>query len=277
MTRFVLPAAAILAIPSFFPSARAADPHTSRTLEVAVKFERNSMQGSLEMITARTGVPFEIYGPDLQLEGITGCQSYGMDEPRQPLEDLLKKLLLRNNRDGKLAYTVKTNAEGLNVVHIVTRQGAEKRDEQIFPEFTIESSPTETTKIAIYPADASDSASSADQGVTSRTLRTAFTADLAPWPGLLKQLAGRHRLPIEIDRQDLFQEGLNGSGSFALSEPRQSLEELLQGILLRADPDGRLVYTLRPNGAGDHVVTIVTRPGAEKRGEAIFPEFVLEK
>jgi hypothetical protein len=273
MIRIVIGAVLFLGIGLRTATTESADPHTSRTLEVAIKFERESLQGSLERITAKTGVPFVLNGRDLHLEGITGCQSYRMDEPRQPLEDLLKKMLLLNNADGKLAYTVKTNEEGINVVHIVTRQAAQRRDEQIFPEFTIESSPAEPAKIGIYQVGDVDAARAAGGAVTSRTFRTAFTAPSAGWPSLLKQLAGRHRFPIAIDRADLMSEGINGSGSFALSEPRQSLEEMLQLILLRVDPESRLVYTLRPNAAGNPVVTIVTRPGAEKRGEAIFPEF----
>jgi hypothetical protein len=138
MSRFVSTAAALLAIGFTSATVEAADPPTSRTLLVKVKFDRESLQGALEKITAQTGVPFEMNAPDLRLEGITGCSAFGCDEPEQPLEHLVRWMFKKDCPDDKIVYTVKTNAEGKNVVHVTTRSAAERRREQIFPEFNIE-------------------------------------------------------------------------------------------------------------------------------------------
>jgi len=145
MTRLFLSTAALLAIactlstadPADAQKPRAAKRPTSRTFQMALFFDRKALDDTLFLISATIGVPIEIVGPDLQLQGVTKNQSFALNEPQQPVEQLLRTILLKANPDDKLAYTVKPNAQGIDTVYIVSREGAAKRGETLFPEFKV--------------------------------------------------------------------------------------------------------------------------------------------
>lgn len=117
--------------------AKSAGPRTSQTVTLTIVFDRNSLQGGLEQISEQIGVPIEIVKADFIVNGISGCQSFRLDEKNQTIDSILKKMLSRANPDGKLVYTVRKNPEGIVAVYICTRAEAEKRGEELFPEFDV--------------------------------------------------------------------------------------------------------------------------------------------
>jgi len=101
---------------------------------MALAFERNSLEATMRLIAEEIGTPIEIIGTDLQLEGITKNQSFGLDEKRQPAEQLLATILKKANADGKLAYVVKPKQPGgPEMIFITTRRGAATRREKAYP------------------------------------------------------------------------------------------------------------------------------------------------
>jgi hypothetical protein len=75
-------------------------------------------------------VPIEILGKDLELEGITKNQSFGLDESDQPAEAILRTILARSNPDGKLIYVFRKN-DGVESIDITTRAAAAKRGDEV--------------------------------------------------------------------------------------------------------------------------------------------------
>ena len=81
----------------------------------------------------------EILGGDLQLEGITKNQSFGLDERNRPAGEILRKIMLQANPDGKLVYIVKPRVPGgEEMLFITTRKAVEKRGDKLPPELIIE-------------------------------------------------------------------------------------------------------------------------------------------
>ncbi len=101
-----------------------------------LSFPRNTLERSLEMVSEEIGVPIIILGTDLQVEGITKNQSFGMDEAEQPAREILLKILAKADPAGRLVYVIKPRQEdGQEVLYITTRAAAEKRQDPIPPEF----------------------------------------------------------------------------------------------------------------------------------------------
>lgn len=101
-------------------------------------FPKETLQRALEMLSEDVGVPIQIAGRDLQLEGITKNQSFAIDLRNRPAKEILLAVLLRANPDRtatgaadikqKLVYVVRER-EGAIVV--TTRTAAEKRSEKL--------------------------------------------------------------------------------------------------------------------------------------------------
>jgi hypothetical protein len=91
------------------------------------------LETSLALLQEEIGAKIVIVGGDLQLEGITKNQSFGIDEKDKPAFEVLKGVLLKANPLGKLVYVIvkEGNEESLK---ITTRAAAEKRKETIPPE-----------------------------------------------------------------------------------------------------------------------------------------------
>jgi hypothetical protein len=86
------------------------------------------------MVAEETGVPMEILGGDLQLEGITKNQSFGLDERAKTAAEILRVILAKSNPDGKLVYVVQEK-DGEEWVLITTRAAAAKRGDPLPPAF----------------------------------------------------------------------------------------------------------------------------------------------
>jgi len=97
---------------------------------MSLTFARDTLEKSIQMIAEEIGVPMEILGKDLELEGITKNQSFGLDEQDQPAEAILRTILARSNPDGKLVYVIRKRG-GAESVEITTRAAAAKRGDEL--------------------------------------------------------------------------------------------------------------------------------------------------
>lgn len=100
--------------------------------KMTLVFAKDTLEKTIQMIAEETGVPMEILGPDLQLEGITKNQSFGLDEQEKTAEQILKVVLRKANPEGKLVYVV-TRQDGAEAILITTRAAAEKRGDTLAP------------------------------------------------------------------------------------------------------------------------------------------------
>ncbi|MGE0606392.1 MAG: serine/threonine protein kinase [Pirellulales bacterium] len=102
-------------------------------MKITLSFPRNTLEKCMELFAEEIGAPVEIIGGDLQLDGITKNQSFGLDEKDQPALDILKKVMLQANKDGKLVYQIKEK-DGQETLFITTRAAVEKRKEKLTPD-----------------------------------------------------------------------------------------------------------------------------------------------
>jgi hypothetical protein len=105
----------------------------ARTIDLS--FPRETLESSLGMLSREIGVPIEILGGDLQLEGITKNHSFGLDERQRSAGEILRKILWQANPDGKLVYVIKSKQPGdREMLFVTTRAAAKKRGDTIPPE-----------------------------------------------------------------------------------------------------------------------------------------------
>ena len=99
---------------------------------ISLSFPRNTLEKCMEMLADEIGVPVHIEGKDLQLEGITKNQSFGLDERSKPADEILRKVMLLANPDGKLVYVIRPlEPGGKDVVFVTTRAAAAKRGDKL--------------------------------------------------------------------------------------------------------------------------------------------------
>lgn len=99
---------------------------------ISLVFVKDTLEKSIQMIADEIGVEMEILGSDLQLEGITKNQSFGLDEKQKPAAEILKKILAKANPDGKLVYVIRKTDAGERI-EITTRAAVEKRGDTLAP------------------------------------------------------------------------------------------------------------------------------------------------
>ena len=103
--------------------------------KTTLTFPRDTLEKSLENLFRDVGINYEILGTDLQLEGITKNQSFGLDEQDKPAGEILRKIMILANPDGKLVYVVKPKQPGgPEMLFITTRSAAAKRKDTLPPE-----------------------------------------------------------------------------------------------------------------------------------------------
>ncbi len=98
--------------------------------KISLVFIRDTLEKSIQMISDEIGVPIEILGKDLELEGITKNQSFGLSEQDQTADAILRTILARSNIDGKLVYVIR-NRDGMESIEITTRAAAAKRGDTL--------------------------------------------------------------------------------------------------------------------------------------------------
>ena len=78
---------------------------------------------------------------------------------------------------------------------------------------------------------------------------------------------------IVILGNDLRDEGITKNQSFGLDEKDQPAVDILRKIMKLANPDGKLVYVIKPKeGGGEDVLYVTTRAAVKKRGDKLPPE-----
>jgi hypothetical protein len=98
----------------------------------SLTFARDTLERAIQLLADDIGVQAEILGPDLQLEGITKNQSFGLDEKDKPAEEILRDIMVKANPDGKLVYVVKPRQPGgEEELFITTRAAAAKRGDPL--------------------------------------------------------------------------------------------------------------------------------------------------
>ena len=118
----------------------AATPDQPRTVNeklaqtVSLVFAKDTLEKSIEMLSGESGIPMEILGSDLQLEGITKNQSFGLDQQEQSVDTILRTILAKANPDGKLVYVIRGEGETASLV-ITTKAAVAKRGESLPPGF----------------------------------------------------------------------------------------------------------------------------------------------
>ena len=129
-------------------------PKTPQTIAELLKkkttltFPRDTLEKSLQLLLDDVGIKYEILGSDLQLEGITKNQSFGLDEQDKTVEEILRKIMHLANPDGKLVYVIKPKAPGgPEMLFITTRAAVAKRGDKLPPGLdTGPAKPTPTKK-----------------------------------------------------------------------------------------------------------------------------------
>jgi hypothetical protein len=76
-------------------------------------------------------------------------------------------------------------------------------------------------------------------------------------------------VPMTIRGADLQLEGITKNQPMTLLEENKPAAEILKTILIKANPDGKLVYVILKNSAGEEEIQITTRVGAAKNKWAI--------
>lgn len=99
---------------------------------MSLVFVKDTLEKSIQMIADEIGVEIEILGSDLQLEGITKNQSFGLDEKAKPAAAILAAILAKANPDGKLVYVIRKTDAGERI-EITTRAAVEKRGDTLAP------------------------------------------------------------------------------------------------------------------------------------------------
>ena len=99
---------------------------------ISLVFVKDTLEKSIQMIADEIGVELEILGSDLQLEGITKNQSFGLDEKQKPAAEILRAILAKANPDGKLVYVIRKTDAGERI-EITTRAAVEKRGDTLAP------------------------------------------------------------------------------------------------------------------------------------------------
>jgi hypothetical protein len=105
---------------------------TALAKPMSLVFVKDTLEKSIQMIADEIGVELEILGSDLQLEGITKNQSFGLDEKQKPAAEILRAILAKANPDGKLVYVIRKTDAGERI-EITTRAAVEKRGDTLAP------------------------------------------------------------------------------------------------------------------------------------------------
>ena len=132
-------------------SAEPAEPQTvEEKLEqkASLSFPRDTLEVSLQLLSKELDTEIIIIGADLQLDGITKNQSFGIDLRDKSGKEILTEILRLANPDKtatgaadpkqKLVYVIKPKEEGgEKAVFVTTRAQAEKRKDELPSEFQV--------------------------------------------------------------------------------------------------------------------------------------------
>jgi hypothetical protein len=99
---------------------------------ISLVFAKDTLEKSIQLLSDEIGVPMEILGGDLQLDGITKNQSFGLDERNKTADSVLRTILARSDSGGRLVYVVRKR-DGVESIEITTKAAAAKRGDTLPP------------------------------------------------------------------------------------------------------------------------------------------------
>jgi hypothetical protein len=110
--------------------------------KTSLSFTRDSLEAALEQLSQDIGVEIVIVGSDLQADGITRNQQFGIHLENEPAADILVEILRKANPDKtatsagdprqKLVYVVKPKSPGeKEAVFVTTRARASERGDEL--------------------------------------------------------------------------------------------------------------------------------------------------
>jgi hypothetical protein len=130
-----------LRVPLADPSARRASGKRSPSrarLPLPSSRWRNTLEASIGILGDDIGIDIVINVKDLQDEGITKNQSFGLDERNVPADEILRKILKQANPDSKLVYIIQgKEIGGEETVYITTQAAVKKRGDKLPPELNV--------------------------------------------------------------------------------------------------------------------------------------------
>ena len=113
-------------------AAASAGPAGGLQKKISLVFTKDTLEKSIQMLSDEIGMPMEILGGDLQLEGITKNQSFGLDERDKPAEAVLRTILAKSDSGGRLVYIIRKR-DGVESIEISTKAAAAKRGDTLPP------------------------------------------------------------------------------------------------------------------------------------------------
>jgi len=102
--------------------------------KISLVFAKDTLEKSIQMVSEEIGIPMEILGTDLQLDGITKNQSFELNERDTPAEAVLRSILAKSDSAGRLVYVVRDRG-GVASIEITTKAAAAKRGDTLPPGF----------------------------------------------------------------------------------------------------------------------------------------------
>ena len=123
------------------PATNAASLHERMSKITSLRFAKDTLEAALEQLSQDIGVPIVIRGPDLQADGITKNQSFGIDVSNKPAEEILVQILRLANPDKeatgpgdvrqKLVYTIAQGPDKTEQIVVTTRARAKERRNEL--------------------------------------------------------------------------------------------------------------------------------------------------
>lgn len=119
--------------------------HDRMSKKTSLRFTKDTLEAALDQLSQDIGVPIVIRGPDLQADGITKNQSFGIDISNKPAEEILVQILRLANPDKsatspsdekqKLVYIIEQKPDKTEQIVITTRAKAAERRNELPPAF----------------------------------------------------------------------------------------------------------------------------------------------
>jgi hypothetical protein len=123
------------------PETKPSNLHDLLSKVTSLRFAKDTLEAALEQLSQDIGVPIVIRGPDLQAEGITKNQSFGIDISKKPAEEILVQILRLANPDKsatgpddvrqKLVYIVEQKPDKTEQIVVTTRTRAKERHNEL--------------------------------------------------------------------------------------------------------------------------------------------------
>jgi eukaryotic-like serine/threonine-protein kinase len=126
------PGSAVAAVPGKTPAAAPAGSAGGLQKKMTLVFAKDTLEKSIQMLSDEIGIPMEILGGDLQLEGITKNQSFELDERDKSADAVLRTILAKSDLAGRLVYVIRKR-DGVESIEITTKAAAAERGDTLPP------------------------------------------------------------------------------------------------------------------------------------------------